>query len=237
MRITSLLTITASLLMGAALASVQAEDPKAASPVASTIGCVDAQAIANAYLYRESTLDAITSALDSHDDAWRTTQAAVLAAQKVAMAAGEEGPSEEQWKVMEAAHMALVKVQGEVHAAVEDVMRSRAAPGERDVVAAIERVGPARGCTAVYQRSAQWGKESAEADGESQFDSSSLLWAEGVADLNDDVLKELGLPRDALDPNNSLIERTERLFERLRTMVTMPEPAEHEGDADAEPES
>jgi hypothetical protein len=94
------------------------EAPSAAKADASrgAIGCADARSVMQAYLYRDSTLEAMTAALDANDDRWQKSNDAFMKAQREAFASGEDGPTDEQWKAVELARLGLA----EVHEAVSD---------------------------------------------------------------------------------------------------------------------
>jgi hypothetical protein len=215
------------------------EAPSAAKANASrgAIGCADARSVMQAYLYRDSTLEAMTAALDANDDRWQKSNDAFMKAQREAFASGEDGPTDEQWKAVELARLGLAEVHEAVSDAFDNVLSDRARSAQRDVAAAIERVAQARGCAAVHQRSAFWGRELPDDEYTDTFEESSLLWADGLIELNDDLLKDLGLPRDALEPSSTLAERVEALFARFQRMTTMqpPELPELDDDAPAAP--
>lgn len=249
MRTTTLVvtTLTAALAFGFAWGLVSpdatantalADPPAAAKPAtAGAIGCADARSVMQAYLYRDSTLEAMAAALDASDDRWQKANEAFLKAQRDAFSGGEDGPTDEQWKAVEVARMALSEVHQAVSDAFDKVLSERARSAQRDVAAAIERVAQARGCTAVHQRSALWGRELPDDEYTDTFEESSLLWADGLVELNDDLLKDLGLPRDALEPTSMLSDRVEALFARFQRMTTLqpPELPELDDDAPAEP--
>ena len=249
MRTTTLVvtTLTAALAFGFAwglvsndaTANTTPADPPAPAKAAATgaIGCADARSVMQAYLYRDSTLEAMTAALDASDDRWQKANEAFLKAQREAFSGGEDGPTDEQWKAVETARMALSEVHQAVSEAFDKVLSERARSAQRDVAAAIERVAQARGCSAVHQRSALWGRELPDDEYTDTFEESSLLWADGLVELNDDLLKDLGLPRDALEPTSTLSDRVEALFERFQRMTTLqpPELPEVDDDAPADP--
>lgn len=214
-------------------------DPPAAAKPAATgaVGCADARSVMQAYLYRDSTLEAMAAALDASDDRWQKANEAFLKAQRAAFSSGEDGPTDEQWNAVEAARMALTEVHQTISDAFDKVLSERARVAQRDVAAAIERVAQARGCSAVHQRSALWGRELPEDEYTDTFEESSLLWADGLIELNDDLLKDLGLPRDALEPTSKLSDRVEALFTRFQRMTTLqpPELPGDDGDDAAEP--
>lgn len=216
----------------AALAGTPAAAP--AQPGAAPIACVDAPRVMVAYLYRATTIDAMTAALDAQDDRWSAAQRAYLEAQRDAMAS-QDGPTEAQWAAVEASRDALAAVHSAIHQAMEGVVDDRARTAQREVTAAIERTAQQRGCSAVFQRSWMWGKESPKEDYTDALQDSALLWAAGMVDLNEDVLKELGLPRDALDPGSANDARAQEAFARYERMTTMATPG-HEAREDAAPD-
>lgn len=223
-----------SFLSSAPAAAV--EDPPAAKAgkADGTIGCADARSVMQAYLYRDSTLEAMAAALDADEDRWQKANEAFLKVQRDAFAAGDEGPSDDQWKAVEDARRALMEVHESITEAFDKVLGERARAAQGDVAAAIERVAQARGCTAVHQRSAFWGRTLPDDEFTDTFEESALLWADGLVDLNDDLLKDLGLPRDALEPSSTLAARVEALFARFQRMTTL-QPPELPGD-EAAPE-
>lgn len=246
MRTTTLVvtTLTAALAFGFAWGLVSTDatanttpaDPPAPAKPAVAIGCADARSVMQAYLYRDSTLEAMTAALDASDDRWQKANEAFLKAQREAFSGGEDGPTDEQWKAVETARMALSEVHQAVSEAFDKVLSERARSAQRDVAAAIERVAQARGCSAVHQRSALWGRELPDDEYTDTFEESSLLWADGLVELNDDLLKDLGLPRDALEPTSTLSDRVEALFARFQRMTTLQPPELPElDDAAADP--
>ncbi len=247
MRTTTLVvtTLTAALAFGFAWGLVSTDatanttpaDPPAPAKPAVAIGCADARSVMQAYLYRDSTLEAMTAALDASDDRWQKANEAFLKAQREAFSGGEDGPTDEQWKAVETARMALSEVHQAVSEAFDKVLSERARSAQRDVAAAIERVAQARSCSAVHQRSALWGRELPDDEYTDTYEESSLLWADGLVELNDDLLKDLGLPRDALEPTSTLSDRVEALFARFQRMTTLqpPELPELDDDAPAEP--
>ncbi|MBM4051978.1 MAG: hypothetical protein FJ270_04435 [Planctomycetes bacterium] len=241
-------TLTAALAFGFAWGLVSTDatanttpaDPPAPAKAAATgaIGCADARSVMQAYLYRDSTLEAMTAALDASDDRWQKANDAFLKAQREAFSSGEDGPSEDQWKAVEVARLGLLEVHQAISESFDKVLSERARSAQRDVSAAIERVAQARGCSAVHQRSALWGRELPDDEYTDTFEESSLLWAEGLIELNDDLLKDLGLPRDALEPKSPQADRVEALFARFQLMTTVqpPELPEHDDDAPADPD-
>ena len=247
MRTTTLVvtTLTAALAFGFAWGLVSTDatanttpaDPPAPAKPAVAIGCADARSVMQAYLYRDSTLEAMAAALDASDDRWQKANEAFMKAQRAAFTTGEDGPTDEQWKAVEGARMALTEVHEAISEAFDKVLSERARSAQRDVAAAIERVAQARSCSAVHQRSALWGRELPDDEYTDTFEESSLLWADGLVELNDDLLKDLGLPRDALEPTSTLSDRVEALFERFQRMTTLqpPELPEVDDDAPAEP--
>jgi hypothetical protein len=86
------------------------------------------------------------------------------------------------------------------------------------------------------QRSSAWRKRPDD-EYTDTFEESALLWADGLVELNDDLLKDLGLPRDALEPTSNLSDRIDALFGRFQRMTTLqpPELPGHDGDDSAEP--
>ena len=246
MRTTTLVvtTLTAALAFGFAWGLVSTDatanttpaDPPAPAKPAVAIGCADARSVMQAYLYRDSTLEAMTAALDASDERWQKANEAFLKAQREAFSGGEDGPTDEQWKAVEVARMGLSEVHEAVSEAFDKVLSERARSAQRDVAAAIERVAQARGCSAVHQRSALWGRELPDDEYTDTFEESSLLWADGLVELNDDLLKDLGLPRDALEPTSTLSDRVEALFARFQRMTTLQPPELPElDDAAADP--
>jgi len=229
----------AVLLASTAAAFALAGDPPAPAKAAATgaIGCADARSMMQAYLYRDSTLEAMTAALDASDDRWQKANEAFLKAQREAFSGGEDGPTDEQWKAVEVARMGLSEVHEAVSEAFDKVLSERARSAQRDVAGAIERVAQARGCSAVHQRSALWGRDLPDDEYTDTFEESSLLWADGLIELNDDLLKDLGLPRDALEPTSTLADRVEALFARFQRMTTLqpPELPDLDDDAPADP--
>lgn len=248
MRTTTLVvtTLTAALAFGFAWGLVSTDatantalaDPPAPAKTAATgaIGCADARTVMQAYLYRDSTLEAMAAALDANDDRWQKANEAFLKTQREAFATGEDGPTDDQWKAVETSRMALTEVHEAISEAFDKVLSERARAAQRDVAAAIERVAQARGCSAVHQRSALWGRELPDDEYTDTFEESSLLWADGLVELNDDLLKDLGLPRDALEPTSTLADRVEALFARFQRMTTLQPPELPElDDAPADP--
>jgi hypothetical protein len=218
--------------------AVAVEDPPAAKATKpdGTIGCADARSVMQAYLYRDSTLEAMTAALDANDDRWQRANDAFMKAQREAFASGEDGPTDEQWKAVELARLGLAEVHEAISEAFDKVLSERARSAQRDLAAAIERVAQARGCTAVHQRSAFWGRTMPDDEFTDTFEDSALLWADGLVDLNDDLLKDLGLPRDALEPTSTLSDRVEALFARFQRMTTLQPPElPNDGAAQEEP--
>jgi hypothetical protein len=104
-------------------------------------------------------VQAAMQALDANDDRWQKANEAFIKAQREAFTTGEDGPTDEQWKAVEVARMALTEVHEAISEAFDKVLSERARSAQRDVAAAIERVAQARSCSAVHQRSALWGRE------------------------------------------------------------------------------
>ena len=78
MRTSHVAVLLASVAAAFALAGALAGDPPAPAKPAVAIGCADARSVMQAYLYRDSTLEAMAAALDASDDRWQKANEAFM---------------------------------------------------------------------------------------------------------------------------------------------------------------